>query len=136
MTKDQQAAILFVSIMVVGITALFLVVVIMQAREKYGMMPRGLRWMETGIPAARDGVQGLARRIFYGDVLKEREAEKLRIERETGMTPWWDAQAQRWRQGDVKEIKNQYGFVTARRPQDYSNRVATPGVPFQKGEKA
>ncbi|AWY07382.1 hypothetical protein SEA_JACKIEB_64 [Streptomyces phage JackieB] len=133
--NNGSDAALFVAIMGTMLLGCAMVVIAIQAREKYGVMPRGLRWLETGIPALRRGTARLGTRIFYGDVLKAREAEKLRLEREHGMTPWWDDNTKQWRKGDVKEIKNQYNFVIARRPADYQNRVATP-VRIEKGENA
>lgn len=124
--SDAEAGAMFGIIMGTILIMCVSMVLIMQARQKYGVMPRGLRWIETRLPALWAGTKGLGARLFYGDVLKAREAEKLRMEREDGMTPWWDDNTKTWRKGDVESITNQHGFVVARRPRDYVNRVATP----------
>ena len=133
-TQDQQRMVafmipvIFVTLMTLG----YLIVKMLQARDKYGMLPRGFRWIETLAPAMKRRGVSAVQRVFYGDVIREREAEKLIREREDGMTPWWNDTTKTWVKGDVEAVSNQHGFVIARRPSDYVNRVATPGVDWKK----
>jgi hypothetical protein len=136
MNNDQQAGLVFGGVMATLILGAWTVIVVLQSREKYGVLPRGLRWVETFIPSAVKRVQGSVARVFYGDVIKQRASEKLRMESVTGMTPWWNETSQAWVHGAVTEVKNQHGFVIARRPKDYVNRVATPGVTWDKEQEA
>lgn len=134
--SDAEAGAAFGVIMGTVLILCMSFVLVMKVRQKYGVMPRGLRWVEILLPALWTRTKEFGVRVFYGDVLKKREAEKLRMERETGMTPWWDDNAMMWRRGDVEEVKNQYNYVIARRPHNYRNQAATTGETFKKGTSA
>jgi hypothetical protein len=126
MTNDQIAGAVFIGLMGAAMVGLASYILLMNLKDHWGEYPRGTRWLVRGIPALGRGVRGGLVRVFYGDVTREREAEKLKLERAHGMTPWWDDRNKMWRHGDVESVTNQHGFVVARRPRDYVNRVATP----------
>lgn len=99
------------------------VVAVIMAKQEYGQLPRGLRWIPGLWQRSKRGTGSVLIRVFYPEVWQERqkERERLALQEKTGMTPWWDEYAQRWRPGDVLEIKNQIGAVISKRPTGYVN---------------
>lgn len=111
----------FALILTSTLAACLLIVAIMRGYQKYGKLPRGLRWAPVLGKWTGRGVSDVVLRLFYPEVwaLRERERQRIRMQERDGMTPWWDDVTQSWRPGSVLEVKDRSGAVVAKRPADY-----------------
>jgi hypothetical protein len=100
-----------------------IITLVFLGEEKYGRLPRGLRWAPGLWDRTKNGISGALLRLFYPEVWAEDEQERqrLRLQERDGMTPWWDDHAKTWRPGDLLEIRNQHGTVMVKRPATYVN---------------